>query len=159
MGGALALAASVAAVAVVMQGSQDPAAGRLLAVGPVAAGSELARVIDGLPSLAPERLAGGQEVMILGTLRTADGRYCREVEVIDEPAARLDQAIACTTSSDGWSIEIAVQEALHASDGDGFAAASGTGAGTLGQFLDRLGAGQVMDPEAEARAISGGWTR
>lgn len=157
LGGALALAASLAAVAVLMPGSPGPAAGGLLAVGPVAPGSDLERAIAGLPSLAPDTLAGGQEVMILGTLRDAGGRYCREVEIIAEAAARLDTAIACTTGSGGWAIEIAVQEALPGSDGEGFAMASGSGAGVMGAFLDRIGAGQVLDPAAEAQAIGTGW--
>jgi len=162
IGGALALAASVAAVAILMTGGPGgsvASGARLLAVGPVDQGSDLGRVLADLPTLEPVVLDGGQQIMVLATLRTADGRFCREVEIVDQAAARIDMGIACSGAGGGWTIGIAVQEVLHQDAGDGFVTASGTGPGSLGQFLDRQGAGEVLSPEAEAQAIGSGWTQ
>jgi hypothetical protein len=79
IGGALALAASVAAVAVLLTGGPGPSDApfgvRLLTVGPVGDGSDLDRALSELPALEPLTLEDGQEIMVLATMRTADGRY------------------------------------------------------------------------------------
>jgi hypothetical protein len=159
IGAVLALAASVAAVAILLTGPPGPGNRQLLTVGPVAPSSDLGRVLAGVPSLVPETLADRQEVMVLSTLRTADGRYCREVEVIDQGAGRMDTVIACTEADGGWAVEIAVQEPLRSDDGDSYVTASGSGPGILGPFLDQKGVGLVLDAEAEAQAIQSGWAR
>lgn len=165
IGWALALAASVAAVAVLVTGRPGPSDGRLLTVGPVGDRSDLARALAGLPALEPWTLADGQQIMVLATVRTADGRYCREVEIVDQAAARIETGIACTRADTGWTVDIALQEALQQDgEGDGFATASGAGPGSAGpgsleQFLDQQGAGEVLSPEAEALAVGSGWTR
>lgn len=156
-GAALALAASLAAVSLLIPGGPPPPGGSSLTLGPIAAGSDLARAVTALPALTPEMLTGGQEVMILATVQTADGRFCREVEIIDRTAERLDLGIACTAGN-GWTVEIALQESLR-SDGDSIEPASGGPAGTLTRFLDSLGAGPALDPGAELSAIADGWAR
>lgn len=158
-GGALALAASVAALAVLMTGGPGPSGARLLTVGPVVEGSDLGRVLAELPALEPGTLKSGQEVMILATLRTADGRFCREIEIVDQAEARIDMGIACIGQDGDWMVDVAVQEVLHRDDGGSFATASGSGPGSLGQFLDQQGAGEALSPEEELQAILSGWAR
>lgn len=157
IGGALALAAALAAVAVLMPAAPGPSAVQSLALGPVAAGSAFERALAASPALTPVMLPGGRELMVLATLRTADGRYCREIEIIDAEAGTLDIGLACTTGTGGWAVGIALQETLPGAEGAGFATASGTSAGVMGAFLDRIDAGQVLEPAAEGRAIESGW--
>jgi Putative zinc-finger len=157
-GGVLAFAAALAAVAILIPGGTAPTGGKLLAVGPLVAGSEIAAVVNDLPSLVPQTLSGGQEVMVLATLPTLDGRFCREVEIIDHAAGRLDLGIACTTSGGGWTVELALQEPL-ASDAEGFVTAAGPEARAMALFLDQEGAGDALDPAAEEAAIAAGWQR
>jgi hypothetical protein len=158
LGGALALAAAVAAVAVLIPGGPRPGGTGLLAVGPLAEGSEIAAVVEDLPSLVPQTLSGGQEAMVLATLPTPDGGFCREVEVVDRAAGRLDMAITCTLPDGGWTVEVALQEPLG-SDAGGFVTASGPETRALVEFLDRMGAGLALDPTAEEAAIAAGWQR
>jgi hypothetical protein len=162
----LALAAGLAAVAVIgpllrgPAGGGDPGAVALAALvpGPLAEGSALSGLLATQPSGTPQEIAGGQEVMILSSLPLADGRFCRELELLDEAAGKLSMGIACTAGT-GWTVEIVLSEALGngAGEGDGFVTASGPEGQSLDLFLDRLGAGLALDPEAEAKAIAGGW--
>ncbi len=156
-GAGLALAASVALAVVVFPGLSGPGSGgERLAVGPVAQGSELAQTLNTLPSGAPEAFGDEGEVMILATL-PIDGGYCREVEIIDTSAERIDLGIACTQGA-GWQVEVTMSEPLAATGTEtGFVTASGTEAQGLQPFLDRLGAGAVLDPAAEAAAIANTW--
>ncbi|MCR9085697.1 MAG: zf-HC2 domain-containing protein [Rhodobacteraceae bacterium] len=154
-----ALAASVAAalVAVPLAFSPNPS-GDDLAVGLVKPGSYLARTLDTLPSGTPETVGEGREVMILATL-PVDGGYCREIEVIDQTADRIDLGVACRRNA-GWNVEVTLSEPLSATGTeDGFVAASGAEVQGLQPFLDRLGTGVALDPVSEADAIAKGWSR
>jgi len=153
-GGALALAAAVAAVAVLIPGAPVPGGGGLLAVGPLVEGSEIAAVVEDLPSLVPQVLSGGREAMVLATMPTPDGGFCREIEVLDRTAGRLDMAVACTRPEGGWAIEVALSEPVTP-EAEGFVTASGPETQALALFLDRRGAGLALDPGAEEAAIAG----
>ncbi len=159
-GGGLALAASaVLSVMLLPQLAQDPnTPGDRLALGPVLPGSALAERLETLSSGIPEALSPGRELMILASVPVADG-FCRELEVIDDAEARVDLGIACREEG-GWRMTVVVSEPLVApEDTTGFAAASGDAAEWLTPYLERLGAGAPLDPEAEAAAISAGWGR
>lgn len=157
LGGGLALAASVALAAVILPtliGTED--AVERLAIGEVAEGTRLAQHLDALPSGTPEALDEGREMMILATL-PIDGGFCREIEVVDEPAARVDLGIACNRG-EGWSVEVTMSEPLAATGTEtGFVTASGAEVQSLLPFLDRLGAGMALGPEEEASVIAQGW--
>lgn len=157
LGGSLALAASAAFVALMLP-VQLPfgAAPDRLVLGPVPEGSALAQMLDTVPTGTPEAMGEGREIMILASLPTDDG-HCREIEVVDEPAERIDLGIACNRGA-GWTVEVTLFEPLSATGTeDGFVTASGAEVQTLGLFLDRLGAGPALSPEAEGEAIDQGW--
>lgn len=155
----LAIAASVAlaVIALPQLSGMQPSDGRL-AIGTVRNGSALDSMLDTLPSGTPTALGEDREVMILATLPVESG-FCRELEVIDAPANRVDLGIACRQDA-LWRIEVTLSEPLSATGSeDGFVAASGTEVQSLQLFLDRLGAGMALDPMAEAAAIDEGWVR
>lgn len=150
--GALALAASVAAAAVLFW----PATQDGLRPGAVAQGSALAQALDGLASGVPATL-DGRDLMILASLPVAEG-YCREVEVIDRAAALLEMALACRDAG-GWRVEAVLSEPLPEAASGGFVPAGGADTAGLTPFLDRLGAGMALTPDEEAAAIAAGWTK
>lgn len=152
-----ALAASVALAVVAVPALFAPdRTGDLLSLGPVEPGTYLAATLDSLPSGTPETDVDGREVMILATL-PVEGGYCREIEVIDPTAQRIDLGVACRQDV-GWSVEVTLSEPLSATGtADGFVAASGAEVQGLQPFLDRLGAGVALDPAGEAEAMSNGW--
>jgi hypothetical protein len=152
----LALAASVALAAVLLT---RPEAGRSLALaaGPVPAGGALAAHLAATPSGEPVDLGAGRALMILATLPVEGGGHCREVEVVDRTAGRLDLALACTRGA-GWQVEVALSEPLpEAAAGGGFVPAGGAETAGLTPWLDRLGAGLALAPEAELQLIAAGW--
>lgn len=149
--GGLALAASVALGMVLFSGQQ--AGG--LQVGPVANGTPLH---DHLTALASGQTVdfGAATLTILATL-PVDAGHCREVEVIDRSAARLDLALACNRGA-GWQIDVALAEPLpKGTPSDTFVPATGADAQALTLWLDRYGAGMVLTPDAEAAAIARNW--
>lgn len=150
--GGLALAASVGLVALMLPAPGGPA----LALGPVEPGARLSAHLDALPSGQTVVLDGGAELTILASLPTAAG-FCREVEVIDRPAARLDMGLACRDDA-GWQVQVALSEPLpDAAAGQGHVPADGAETEALTPWLDRLGAGLALDAAAEAQAIARGW--
>ena len=149
----LSLAASVAlAVTLFRQPGADP-----FTPGPVAAGSELATLLDTLPSGEVRPTAQGGDLMILATLPTPDG-FCREVERIDAAAGAMVQALACRGPGTPWDIAVVLKEPLtDAATEDGFVAAEGAASEGLTPFLDQAEAGLALTPEEEATLIAGGW--
>lgn len=152
-----ALAASVALAMIAGPAIFAPGETSALAVGSVAEGSGLAQALNTLPSGTPEALDENREMMILATL-PIDGGFCREVEIIDRADARIDLGVACRADA-VWTVEVTLSEPLEAAGTeDGFVTASGAEMQGLMPFLDRLGVGAALDPEAEAQAIERGWT-
>ena len=150
----LSLAASIAlAVALFRQPGADP-----LTPGPVAAGSELAEVLNTLPSGEIRTTPQGGDLMILATLPTPGG-FCRELERIDAAAGDMAQALACRGTGPEWEIVVVLTEPLAGAPAeDGFIAAEGAASEGLTPFLDQAEAGLALTPEEEAALISKGWT-
>ncbi len=155
--GGLAIAATVAGVALLVGLMREPAA--TLALGPVAPDSGLAAFLNEAPSGFAQELDGVGEVMILASMPTTDG-FCRELEVMDEGAGLLKAGIACSTGGGDWDVAVLIEERLPEGEAeDAFTAASGVLSAGLSPFLDQVGAGMVMTPEDEAAAIAAGWLR
>jgi hypothetical protein len=154
---AFALAASVAVAAILLPGQMTGPTPGAIALGPVHAGDPVAQVLNARASGDPLVLEDGREAMVLASYALPDGRFCRELEVIDRAASRLDYAVGCLRV-DGWSIESAVAEVIASDTGTGFVAAEGATGDPMARFLARAGASLPLDPEAEAQVIARGWT-
>jgi hypothetical protein len=150
----LAAAAAVAGVAVLApQGG--PTAGVFLAAGPVAPDSDLGAILAAAPSGESRAVGTDRALTVLASLPAGQG-FCREVEMLDRAAATVSVALACTEGA-GWSVAVVVTEALPAGAAQGIVPASGAVSVDLGPWLDRVGAGLVLDPSQEARLIADGW--
>jgi hypothetical protein len=157
--GALALAAALAGVALLWPGAAPQGGAVALglpALGPLAAGDELAGLVETRPAGVPLTLASGAEAMVLESFRTGTGRFCREIEVIDRAHGQIGYAIACRAAA-GWAVEVALAEAAGGPATD-FAPAAGEEAQALTLFLRDAGETRPLDPAAEAAAIARGWT-
>lgn len=153
VGGAVALAASLASVAVMIP--RDT--GVDLAVGPVLPEDALARLLDTLPSGRVHSTKGEGEVMVLATMPTPDG-HCREIEVIDREAGEIALALTCRAAGGGWTVEVVLSEPLSAVETeDGFVPADGAEMQGLSVFLDGKKAGPALSAAEEADLIGRGW--
>lgn len=157
--GGLAIAASVALAAVLLPGLAGGPSPVGVALGPLPGTDAVAGVLDARASGAPVQLADGRETMVLASFAMPDGRLCREFEVIDRGAARVDYAVGCR-GSEGWTVEAAIAEAIGTGTGTGqdFVPAGEAGADALTRYLERSGAPLALDPAAEAAAIAQGWS-
>ncbi len=153
IGWVVALAAAVTGVAVL---TLQPVPGERLSVGPVADSGMIETALNTLASGVPQEIGRATDLMILATLPVTDG-FCREIEVIDRTAERLELGLACKRQDDGWIVEAVLSEPLSASASDGFAPAGGTELQGLQPFLDRAGAGAALQPAAEAMLMADGW--
>lgn len=154
--GGLAIAASVAlAVAVLPALVGAPLAGYALGLLPKS--DPMIAVLDARASGDALALPDGREAMVLATFEMPDGRYCREFEMIDRTAGRIDFALGCRTTA-GWNVEAVVAEVMIGAD-QGFVPAEGAEIDTLTRYLERLGATTALDPEAEAALIAQAWRR
>jgi anti-sigma factor RsiW len=150
----LTLAAALGVAAVLMPSGRA----NLLDIGPVAAGSALHEALVSLQSGQPYTSAEGSELLILASMPAQSG-YCREVEVIDRKAATLQVGLACTAGPNGWHVDVVLTEALPGGTESGtFVPASGIETTGLAPFLDRAGAGMVLEAAVEADLIRRGWT-
>lgn len=122
-----------------------------LPVGP--ASESLSAALDVAPTGA---LQDG--VRPIASFALAGGGYCREFELQESAeAAPAAFGLACGTA-EGWRVVIAAEIADEAAGAtDGFAPASGAALDAALPVLDALGAGPVLDPDAESRAIAEGW--
>jgi hypothetical protein len=157
------LAAAAAAVVLAVQlGGPRPVgpgveggAAPALAVGPVAPESPLAAALDARTSGEEVDLAPGARLSVAASFSDARGRLCREVAVVRDRQARLEQAVACTDGA-GWAVEIAASTPLAAGE-EGFVPAAGPGSRAIERLLDEIGAGPALSPEEEAAARARGW--
>ncbi len=150
-GGGLAIAASIAAVAVFSPLSvMDPYS---VAVGPIPGESAQEAALIELAAGETRQIAEDVEISLIATYRTATGGVCREFEVARDGGARLDAAIAClnTGADGGWRIEVAamIETATTATD---FTPASGNDEDPLNAFLDQVGAGPALSAADEEQA-------
>ena len=153
LGLAALVAASVAAVVVLMP-QPDPA----FVMGPMAP-SDLRDAVMRQPSGQPLDLTADHALTLLASLPIPGG-HCREAELLQRRSAQVTLALICDHGQ-GWQVELALQQALPDASG-GIVPAEGDAddtAAAIGLWLDRLGAGQTLAPDAEAAAIASGWRR
>lgn len=149
---ALAAAASI----LLLVGTPDRASPSLaLAVGPVPAASPVAVALERLSSGAEETVAPDAMLTVQASFADAEGRICREVQLLRAGDAVFDHGLACFGGS-GWSVDLVIAERMP-EDGDAFVPASGAGSAAFNALLDAIGAGPALDPEAEAEARTRGW--
>lgn len=150
LGAALAAVAAALAVVAILPAAAPAPGG--LAVGPVAPGSALDRVLTASATGAELALPDGSRLSVLASL-PAEGGFCREVERLAPGVSEV--ALACTQGQ-GWTVDVVLAEGVIPTP-DGFAPAGAEASGALGPWLDRRGAGQVLSPQAEAEALARGW--
>ncbi len=151
IGGAMALAAGLAAMAIL------PGAAPGLSVGPVAAASALHQILTATPSGEVVDFGGLGNLTILASLPATDG-FCREFEVISPDALQLQVGLACRAGS-AWTVDVLLAEALvsdPAASGN-YVPASGGDVPTIDTWLERRGAGLTLSPAEEAAAMAQGW--
>ena len=156
--GGLAMAASIALAAIFLPGlmSGPPPAG--FALGPLSASDPVVSVLNSRPSGDALQLADGREAMVVATFDMPDGRYCREFEMIDRAAGRIDIALGCRSGA-GWTVEAVIAEVVSEGTDQGFVPAGGAEIDALTQYIERSGSPSLLDTAAEAAVIAQGWVR
>lgn len=129
---------------------------RLLASGAaITPDRELFEVIESVPSGETQTLAGNVAATPRLTFRTADGDYCREIELAS--STRRTSVVGCRQNG-AWRPEGVTQ--FSASSGelgnDSFVPASGPADG-LDAIVGELMAGIPLSADAERDAIAAGW--
>ena len=121
--------------------------GRSLSPAPV--GLEgAASALHGTATGGSVALADGSMARVLGTFDT-DAGLCRLIAV-DGTDGHADRAVVCLTGDDGWRTAFAVSEG-----GAGmFLPASDMAVSLVDDFLDGIGAGAPMTPDAEAGTLA-----
>ncbi|CAH0188118.1 hypothetical protein [Roseomonas sp. CECT 9278] len=94
--------------------------------------------------------AGGQGVVVAGTYLAEGGVYCRRFAIPDETGTV--QGLACR-DPEGWRLRVAV---ARSAEGGSFQPA-GADDPVIAEMLERLGAGQALDANAEGAARARGW--
>lgn len=156
--GWVAAGAALAATVAVATFLLPQAADRGLTPGLLAASDDLANLLETQVAGAPVTLDDGREAMVLATFALPEEGFCREFEVIDQAAGRIDYAVACREAA-GWDIRVAMVEGTE--DGgptEGFATASGVEAEALMTVLES-GDAEPLGADAEAAALATGWTQ
>ncbi len=153
--GGLALAASLVAVALLLPGLTAGPQG--IALGPIAATDPVAQTLDTQASGVPVALGDDQQTMVLASFAMPDGRFCREFEVVDAAAGRVDYALGCR-SNGRWIVEAAIAEVAQPDPDQGFVPADGGEADTLTRYLQRTGEPVLLDAAAETAAIQRRWS-
>lgn len=155
VGGGAALAAGLAAAVFLLTGTPET---RSLSPGLLAAGDGLAGLLETEAAGVPVVLDDGREAMVLATFALPDAGYCREIEVIDAAAARIDYAVACREAA-GWSVRLTLSEGTGTGAATpGFATASGEEAQALMSLVDGAGTAIALDAAQEAEVLARGWT-
>jgi hypothetical protein len=111
----------------------------------------LHRILSSAPSDEVLTLARGDQIKPVLTFVAADGRVCREFEMASERA--MSVGVACRETQD-WRLEILVAAADRPAKTDGYQQASGYDERAISSVLERLGAGEALDPSAEKAALS-----
>ena len=152
--GGAAMAAGLAGVMFMLAG---PAANPGLAPGLIAANTGLAGLLETQAAGVPVTLDDGREAMVLASFALPEAGYCREIEVIDTGAARIDYAVACREEA-GWDVRVAMSEGTaEDAEAKGFVTASGAEAQALMSLLDAGEAAVPLDAAAETAALARGW--
>ena len=115
-----------------------------LPTGPDTAARALAQMATGNSVALPD----GGSARVLGTVQTDLG-LCRLI-ALEQATGRAERAVVCKGVGDGWQTALSVTEG-----GEGmFLPASDMAVGMIDDFLDRIGAGPLLEPEDEARALN-----
>ncbi|HRD77397.1 MAG TPA: hypothetical protein PK264_15935 [Hyphomicrobiaceae bacterium] len=162
----MAMAASLALVvgAGVGFGLRDfrsPSISTVIAAGPVASGSALARLLHSRTTGEGEQIgAGARRIEVVGTFRDRTGRPCREIEQLDgkdtSTAPEL-AAIACADGAGGWVVEGVVRVAASATPDGKFRPSGADEKDALKALLIALGAGAAVSPSEERGLIQRSW--
>lgn len=155
--GGLAIAASVVFAALVLLNLTPGPRPAGYALGPLPKADPMVAVLDARASGDALQLSDGRTAMVLATFEMPDGRYCREFELIDQGAGRLDFGLGCRAAS-GWAVEAAIAEFATEREED-LVPAGGAEIDTLSRYLQRAGASIALDPAAEAALIARSWRR
>ncbi len=107
----------------------------------------LARALETTPSGD----LGPGEVLPLGTLRSADGRWCRQFERPRD--GHLLEGVACRDAAGRWRLVALLEQETDTTVG--YRPAGGPG-DPLAPIMERLGM-QPVDAETESALILGGW--
>jgi hypothetical protein len=151
----IALAIGVALGIALAPGRQAPDALDLAAEGgAVAPGTALFEMLEEVPSAESRELSAGVTAVPVVTFGTADGGYCREVDVAS--TAGTTQMLACRRDG-AWRLAHTSYVADATTDGV-FRPASGPSP-AIDAAIDELIEGAPLDAAAERELMRGGWAR
>ncbi len=133
--------------------------------GPIDRGSALHQVLEEVESFESVTWEGGEagqaSAIPLMSFRTADGRVCREYEMLVTSAASTSSTIgiACRGAGEGWTDEVLVvsKQAPEGAGQPAYEAASSGGQVALEGFIAETIAGEPLSPEEERALIGRGW--
>ena len=161
MAASIALLAAAAGIYRFMSQPSGPATG--IAAGPVAAGSQLAGLLETKASgeaiaINRDGAGDGTDLIAVATFRDRDGRFCREVEATDKEARAITFAIACRSPAEGWTVVgIAKSPESAGSTGPEFNPAAGATGSPIDDILSQIGAGQPLPLDEEKAALMRHW--
>ncbi len=124
------------------------------------AANPLHGLLNDTPSAQRVTLAADDTFTPVLSFTAADGRYCREFELISEEAVAV--GVACR-DTEAWRLEVLLAADDRPASGDGpasgqgYVQASGFNVAALDAVAASLGAGDALGPQAEAEAIAGEW--
>jgi hypothetical protein len=151
----IALAFGVALGILVAPDRPTPDAVALAAVvGAVAPGTPLADVLESVPSAESREVLAGVSATPVLTFATADGAYCREVDLASR--AGTTQLLACRRDG-AWRVAHATYTVAASTDGV-FRPASGPSP-AIDAAIEELIDGAPLEPAAERTLIERGWVR
>lgn len=128
-----------------------------LALGPVPATDPVVTVLETRATGAEQQLDAGRAAKVLATFRVPDGRYCREVQLIDAKAARIDLGLACRLPT-GWRVDAMFAQVIAGGQAADYLPADHDAMTALKRYVLRTGAPEPLDATAEAEAMGRGWT-
>jgi hypothetical protein len=149
----IALAIGVGLGIALAPGRQAPDAIELAAAGgAVAPGTALFELLEGVPSAESRELSAGVTAVPVVTFGTADGGYCREVDVAS--TAGTTQMLACRRDG-AWRLAHTSYVASATTDGV-FRPASGASP-AIDAAIEELIDGAPLDAAAERELLGRGW--
>ncbi len=138
----------------------DLAQADLALAGAVAPNGPLYQALERTPSRQRVSWSGGM-VQPLQTIRSGDGRYCREyrVEVDDSGTADTTQGLACRNAAGQWRTlaALAVPTPAGGRTPDAYRPAGAGEADLIDRMLDSLGAWAPLSDGEEDTLIESGW--
>lgn len=130
-------------------------AGKELALGPVAAKSELAQLLERRPSGEPVN-----RKLVVTTFKDRLDRVCREIEILGrtQPAQPELAGVACRQPDGSWIVEGAARITTSTTPGDpGFVPSGANEKDALTSLLNLLGAKPALTAEEERVLLDRSW--